>query len=73
MEAMQYDYDMELKRLDEKIKELRKQISCLIKQQHSLLAKIQHVDMDLVLQCIIEKGLSSSDVLTLLNNESNLN
>ena len=68
METMQSDYDVELKRLDEKIKELRKQINCLIKQQHKLLAKMQHVDMDIVLQCIIEKGLSSSEVLTLLNN-----
>ena len=69
MKMSQCDYDMELRRLDEKIKELRKQINCLINQQHKLLAKIQHVDMDLVLQCIIEKGLSSSEVLTLLNKE----
>ena len=73
METMQYDYDTELKRLDEKIKELRKQINSLIGQQHKLLAKIQHVDMDIVLQCIIEKGLSSSEVLALLNNERNEN
>ena len=67
METLENDYDAELAILDEKIRIQTLKMIGLKEQRHKLLTKIRDVDMDLVLQCIEEKGLSSNEVLEIIN------
>ena len=61
-------YSDELTDIDDKIKECKKQMMQLSVERHRVLAKIQDIDMDIVLQCITEKGLTSNEVLEIINN-----
>ena len=67
MKAQFDDYNEELTIIDEKIRRMTLQLVSLKEERHRLLAKIKDVDMDIVLQCIAEKGLSPNEVLGLLN------
>ena len=42
-------------------------IEGLVAQRHRMYAKLHDLDMDIVLQCIEEKGLTSREVLALIN------
>ena len=68
MEELENTYGAELDELDSKIQALRIEIDNLMAQRHRLLGKIRDIDMDLVLQIIVEKGLSSNEVLEIINN-----
>jgi len=61
------EYDADLTEIDEKIKGYKSQIALLTEERHRILAKIKDLDMDIVLQCIADKGLSSQEVLALIN------
>jgi len=67
-ERLLEQYSDELTDIDGKIKECKKQIMQLSAERHRILAKIQDIDMDIVLQCISEKGLTSNEVLEIINN-----
>jgi len=56
--------ETELLHIDEKISEYRAQIERLTVERCKILAKYQALDMDMVMSFIIEKGLSSSEVLS---------
>ena len=62
------EYDADLAEVNEKIKGYKNQIATLTEERHRILARIKDIDMDIVLQCIIDRGLSSQEVLTLINN-----
>ena len=66
-EVLLEHYSDELTDIDCKLREHKRQIALLTSQRHKILAKIQDVDMDIVLQCITEKGLSSNEVLEIIN------
>ena len=66
------EYDADLAEVNEKIKGYKNQIATLTEERHRILARIQDVDMDIVLQCITDRGLSSQEVLTLINNYAHL-
>ena len=68
MKALVTDCDEELTVIDEKIRRTMLQLLGLKEQRNKLLAKKKDVDMDIVLQCIAEKGLSPNEVLDLINN-----
>jgi len=68
VEQLVNDYNEELAVIDEKIKTYKMKLLGLKEERHKLLAKIRDVDMDLVLQCIEETGLSSNEVLEIINN-----
>ena len=68
MKAISNNFNEEIQSIDEKISAHKEQINMLGVQRRKLLEKLQHVDMDIVLQCIEEKGLSSNRVLELINN-----
>ena len=61
------DYDAALSNIDESITAHREQIEKLYDLRRLILAKMQEVDMDAVLQCIVEKGLTSREVLHMIN------
>ena len=61
------NYDEELAQIDEIISNYRLELKQLIAQRQVLLTKKQHVDMDIVLEHIIELGLSSNEVLELIS------
>jgi len=71
-EKMLAENDAELAEIDEKIKGYKNQIALLTEERHKALAKIHDIDMDIVLQCITDKGLSSQQVLTLINDYAHL-
>ena len=62
------DYDAALTNIDESISAHREQIDKLYDLRRMILAKMRDVDMDAVLQCIVEKGLTSREVLNMINN-----
>ena len=62
------EYDADLAEVNERIRGYKNQIAQLTEEKHRILAKIRDLDMDIVLQCIIDRGLSSQEVLTLINN-----
>ena len=64
------EHNANLAEIDEKIKGYKNQITLLTEERHKTLAKINAIDMDIVLQCITDRGLSSQEVLTLINNYS---
>ena len=66
MKTMEH-YDAELKSIDNKIKAHKAQIDALNAQRRKILVKVKDLDMDVVLECIVEKGLSSNEVLQLIN------
>ena len=66
------EFDTHLAELDEKIRGYKTQIALLTEERRKTLAKIKDIDMDIVLQCIADSGLSSQDVLTLINNYAHL-
>ncbi|MCL2125686.1 MAG: hypothetical protein FWH33_06835 [Oscillospiraceae bacterium] len=61
------DYDAEIALIDEIILSHRKDINKLSLQRQLLLSKKQHTDMDVVLEHIINKGLTATEVLELIN------
>ena len=63
-------YEGQLAYIDEMISVHRSQIESLTWERYKLLSKIRNVDMDAVLQCIAEKGLTSGEVLNLINSAS---
>ena len=65
------DIDVELSYIENKIKALKAQIDDLNGKKLMLLSKMRNVDMDVVLGCIVEKGLTANDVLNLINNAGN--
>jgi len=65
-----FAYEIELSNIEEKIKAHRIQIEKLTGEKYQLLTKIQALDMDVVLQCIVEKGLTSHEVMDLINKSS---
>ena len=68
MEKLKDDYDTKLDLVNAKIKALQDQIDGLKRQKRVLLTKIQEVDMDLVLQYIIERGLTSTEIMEMIDN-----
>ena len=66
------NFEAELKTIEDKISVHREQLNNLGAQRRRLLEKMHDVDMDLVLQCIEEKGLSSKKVLELINSAEEL-
>ena len=62
-----FAYEIELSNIEEKIREHRIQIEKLTGEKYKLLTKIQALDMDVVLQCIVEKGLTSHEVMEMIN------
>ena len=68
MELLSNNIDAELKIIDDRISAHRDLIRNLGAERRRLLEKKKDLDMDVVLQCIEEKGLSSNEVLILLNN-----
>ena len=66
-DQMLAEFDAELAEIEEKIRGYKWQIALLTEERHRLLAKRQDVDMDIVLKCIVEKGLSSNEVLNIIN------
>ena len=67
MKTLVNDYDAELAAIDDTIVAYKEQISRLNDERLKLLRKMKNADMDIVLQCIEEKGLSSKEVLELIN------
>jgi len=61
------DYDKDLAQIDAIINEYKKELKQLTAQRYRLLSKKQHVDMDIVLEHIIEKGLTANEVLELID------
>jgi len=68
MEELASDLDMELAMIEQDIRMLQVRIKILKKRKRKLLVKVRDLDMDIVLQCIVEKGLTSSEVLRLIDN-----
>ena len=68
MEALANDYDAELAMLNDEIRRHQVQIDMLKARRHKVYEKIDAVDMDIALQCIVENGLTSNDVIRLINN-----
>ena len=62
-----FAYEIELSNIEEKIRAHRMQIEKLTGEKYKLLTKIQALDMDVVLQCIVEKGLTSNEVMEMIN------
>ena len=62
------DYDAEIAQIEEMINTCRLNLRRLSAQRQSLLAKKQHADMDVVLEYIIECGMTANEVLELINN-----
>jgi len=61
------DCDKEISQIEETIKTYKKELTQLIAQRQMLLSKKKHMDMDLVLEYIIEQGLSANEVLELIS------
>ena len=61
------DYDAEIAQIDEMINIYRMNLRQLSVQRQSLLSKKQHADMDVVLEHIIQSGLTADEVLELVN------
>ena len=61
------DCDKEISQIEEMIKTYKKELTQLIAQRQMLLSKKKHMDMDLVLEYIIEQGLSANEVLELIS------
>jgi hypothetical protein len=66
------EYNENLAKIDERIKEYKWQIALLGEERRKTLEKMHNIDMDIVLQCITDKGLSSKEVLTLINDYAHL-
>ena len=64
-------YEEQLRSIDNKIAEHKEEIEKLSSERHKVLEKIKDLDMDIVLQCIVEKGLTSTDIMELINNLPN--
>jgi len=62
------DYDEELAQIEAIISNYKRELKQLTAQRYELLLKKQHVDMDIVLEHIIEKGLTANEVLELIDN-----
>ena len=60
--------DIELSKIEETIKTHRKELAQLIAQRQMLLAKKKHMDMDLVLEYIVQQGLTANEVIEMLSN-----
>jgi len=65
-----FAYEIELSNIEEKIRVHRIQIEKLTGEKYKLLTKIQALDMDVVLQCIVEKGLTSYEVMEMINSSN---
>ena len=68
METIVNDCDAELENIDIRIMAHKEQIRKLKTKKIRLLEKRKNVDMDVVLQCIEDKGLTANDVLKLISN-----
>ena len=59
--------ETELLHIDEQINIHRAHIERLIGERYKVLAKYQALDMDLIVQYIVDSGLSSGEVMARLN------
>ena len=67
MEKLNDEYNAKLSLVNAKIRTLQDQIDGLKRQKRILLTKIKDVDMDLVLQYIVERGLTSTEVMEMID------
>ena len=72
MKAAIKSINAELIEINRAITAHKYQIENLKAQRHKLYEKLQDLDMDIVLQIITEKGLSSNDILKLINNYADM-
>jgi len=63
------DCEVKIGQIDATIAFHEKEIKKLTAQRNKLLEKIQYLDIDLVLEYIVSMGLSSNDVLGIINKE----
>ena len=64
------DCDPEIMRIDEEIGFHRREIETLKIQRYERMSKVQNDDMDVVIECIIENGLSSEEMMQLIAAEA---
>jgi len=60
------DYDEAIAQIDAIIFNYKNELKQLMVQRSKLLSKKQHMDMDIVLEHIIELGLTANEVLELI-------
>ena len=68
----QVNYEAEIALIDDIINSHKKEIGQLTLQRQVLMSKMQHMDMDTVLEYIIKKGLSANEVLEILSESEKL-
>ena len=60
-------YCKEIDGIEAQITAHKEQIELLQKRRWELAEKIQAIDMDILLECIVDKGISSTEMISLIN------